>query len=113
MGEGGRDEPLAVGASRQRIKEQPSASRPAEGDDSEPVSIEAQLTLLRQLYGARIEITLRDLPRHKRAAAIKALRRELKAAIRAITERRSEERAARRIAARLRRIPFRHPEPNK
>jgi uncharacterized protein involved in exopolysaccharide biosynthesis len=58
---------------------------------------------LRQFYGAAIDATQRTAPKHERVAAIRALRRELKAAILAITTRHRNEQAVRRVAARHRR----------
>lgn len=108
-----RDEPPAAGAARRRIDEEPSKSHPVEGNEGKSVSVEAELLLLRQLYGARIEIARRNAPRPDRAAAIKALRLDLKAAILAVTARRRIEQATRRDAALLRRMPLRAPELNK
>lgn len=100
-----RDSSPGAGASRRRIDEQPKEIRQTESDDGEAVSVGAKLSLLRQLYGARIEIARRHIPRRDRAAAIKALRLELKVAILAVTERARRERAARREAVRLRKPP--------
>jgi hypothetical protein len=61
------------------------------------------LNLLRQFYGACIDITRRTKPAHERAAAIRALRLELKAAVLAITTRHQNEQASRRAFARRRR----------
>lgn len=99
----GGDEPLTGGASRQRVREQPNQQRQVEGDATEAISIDGAITLLRQLYGARIEAARRNTPAHDRAAMIRALRNELKAAIRAVTERKRETAAARRKAAAHRR----------
>jgi len=101
-GEGGRDEPLAVGAARQRNDEKPEVSQKPEGDEEELGSIDGKLDLLRQLYGARIETARRVKPGQERAAAIRALRRELKAATLAITTRHREEQAIGRAAVRSR-----------
>jgi hypothetical protein len=64
---------------------------------------------VRCFYGAAIDITRRTAPKGERAAAIRTLRRELKAAILAITARHRNEQASRREAARHR--PKLH-EPN-
>jgi hypothetical protein len=80
-----------------------------EGDGEEALSIEGSLNLLRALYGARIEAVRRDKPKADRAAAISALRHELKVAIRALTERRRNDAASRRATWRQRRQP-REPE---
>jgi hypothetical protein len=72
-------------------------------DDSEPPSIDGELTLLRQSYGAAIDATRRSAPKRDLAAAVRALRRELKAAIFAITTRHRNEQASRRALARHRR----------
>ena len=102
-GEGGRDEALTGGASRQRSNEQPEASHQAEGAEDQAASIDGELNLLRQFYGAAIDATRRSTPKRERAAAIRALRRELKAAVLAITTRHRNEQAARREAVRRRR----------
>jgi hypothetical protein len=102
-GDGGRDEPLTGGASRQRIDEQPAASHQVESAEDRAVPIDGELDLLRQFYGAAIDAVRRGAPKHERAAAIRALRRELKAAILAITTRQKNEQASRRAAARHRR----------
>lgn len=90
-----RDEPPAVRASRRRMDEQPRPSRQMEGDDDEALSVDAKLMLLRRLYGARIEAVRRDMPANERAAAIRALRLDLKAAILAITECKRQKQATR------------------
>jgi hypothetical protein len=72
--------------------------RQAEGDDAESISIEFRLTLLRQLYGARIEAVRRTVSKHDRTAAIRALRNELKADMRSLVERNRIDRAAHREA---------------
>ena len=108
----GGDEPLTGGASRQRVSEKPNQQRQAEGETAEPISIDGAISLLRQLYGARIEAARRNTPAHDRAAMIRALRNELKAAIRAVTERKRETAAARRKAAAHRREE-RQPTPDK
>jgi hypothetical protein len=61
------------------------------------------LNLVRQFYGACIDITRRTKPAHERAAAIRALRLELKAAVLAITTRHQNEQTARRAAIHRRR----------
>jgi hypothetical protein len=68
------------------------------------VSCAAELSALSLLYGARIEATRRATPKSERAAAIKALRRDKKAAARQITERRRNERVSQRFAAQRKRI---------
>jgi hypothetical protein len=98
--ESGRDEPLAAGASRQRIDGQPNSLRQFGGDEEEAVSIDGELNILRQFYGACIDATRRSKPAHERAAAVRALRRELKAAVLAVTTRHRNEQAAHREAAR-------------
>jgi hypothetical protein len=60
---------------------------------------------LRQFYGAAINATRRATPKQERAAAIRALRRELKAAILAITTRHRDENTARLAALRRFRKP--------
>jgi len=56
------------------------------------------LDLLRRLYSARIDVARRTAPARERPAAIRALRRELKAAILAVTTRHRNEQASRRHA---------------
>jgi len=102
-GEGGRDEPLAGRAARQRNDEQPDASYRTENAEDQVVSIGGELNLLRQFYGAAIDTTRRAAPKRERAAAIRALRRELKAAILAVITRHRNEQALRRAIARQRR----------
>lgn len=98
-----RDDSPKARALLRRIEQKPEASQRTVNDGSEVIAVDGKLAFLRQIYGARIEIARRNTPHRERAAAIKALRLELKAAIRAVTERRREERAVRREAARLRR----------
>ena len=74
-----------------------------EADDSRPISIESEISLLRAFYGSAIDTVRRTAPTLERAAAIRALRRELKAAILAITSRHRSEQATRRAAVRRRR----------
>jgi len=64
---------------------------------------------LRAFFGAAIAAVRRDVPKSARAAATKALRQRLKAAIRAVTERRRQTAANRRAARRQKRSP-RDPE---
>ena len=108
-GEVDRDEPPGAGASLRRIDEQPPSERQPAGDEEEGMSIAGALDALRLLYGARIAALRRSLPKRERAAAIKALRNEKKAAVRELTERKRQENAARRAADRLRRPP---PDPS-
>jgi hypothetical protein len=95
-GEGDRDEPLTGGAARQRNDEQPETSHQADGAEDQVVSIDGELDLIRQFYGAAIDVTRRTAPKRERAAAIRALRRELKAAILAVTTRYRNEQTSRR-----------------
>jgi 3-oxoacyl-(acyl-carrier-protein) synthase len=74
-----------------------------EGAEDQVVSIDGELDLLRRFYGAAIDATRRSVPKRERAAAIRALRRELKAAILAVTTRHRNEQASRRAALRRRR----------
>lgn len=97
------DETLPGGASRQQMEGQPDRQRHDDGDEDTDAPIGGLLNLLSQLYGARIEAAGRTLPQHERAAAVRALRRELQAARRAITEPRQATRAARRRRMRKRR----------
>jgi hypothetical protein len=103
-GAGERDEPPGAGASLRRIDEKPPSERQAAGEEGEAFSYEGEVSALHLLYGARIEATQRSAPKHERAAAIRALRQELRAALREVTERRRNESAARR-EARLRSVP--------
>lgn len=97
-GEGGRDEPLVARAGNRRIDEQPEGLRHAEGVEYQVVSIDAELDLMRRFYSAAIDVARRAVPRRDRAAAIRAIRRELKAAILAVTTRHRNEKASRRAA---------------
>ncbi len=72
-----RDEPLVVGANYQR--------------DEEP-NQDAESEAIRRHYGARIELVSRNLSREEREAIIRALREEMAAALRAIAERRRQNR---------------------
>jgi hypothetical protein len=101
--EADRDEPPGARASPRRIEQQPEPSRRFEGDEEKAIPIDGELNLLRQFYGACIDATRRAKPAHERAAAIRALRCELKAAILAITTRHRNEQIARRSTALLRR----------
>ena len=71
--------------------------------EDQVVSIDGELALLRQFYGAAIDIARRTVLRRDRPAAIRALRRELKAAIFAVTTRHRNEQASRRALLRYRR----------
>lgn len=79
------DETLTGRASRQRTDEQPTKLRQAKGEDSEAISVETHISLLRAFYDAAIAFGRRDLPSSNRAAALNTLRRRLKAAIPAVT----------------------------
>jgi hypothetical protein len=96
-----RDEPPGAGATRWRVEDQPARLRHREDEPGEAVSVDARLTLLRCFYGARIEAARRDLPASQRAAAVVALRQELKAATRALLHRERSEKALRRARLRL------------
>ena len=95
-GERDRDELSGAGASPWRREDQPAQLRRGEGDQAEDASFAAELSSLRQFFAAKIEIARRVVAPADRAAAIKELRREQRAAMRAITERRGQDRAATR-----------------
>jgi hypothetical protein len=82
-----------------------------EGAEAQLDSIDGELNLLRQFYGAAIDATRRTASKQERAAAIRALRRELKATIFAVTSRHRNEQASRRALARHRR-ELRGPSPD-
>jgi hypothetical protein len=97
-----RDRALAGGASRQRNEGQPEILHQAGGADEQVSSIDGELDQLRRFYGACIEVTRRTKNARERAAAIRALRLDLRAAILAVTTRQRNEQASRREIIRRR-----------
>jgi hypothetical protein len=104
-GENDRDRLPAARAPDRQIENLPNHSRPLTGDQGEAVSCDSQISLLRSMFGARIEAVRRTTSKRDRVAAIKALRQELKAAILAVTERKLSDRAARRLTFLARQNP--------
>jgi len=94
-----------------QVRASESGQHLTEGDDGEAISVEAEISLLRAFFGAAIAAVRRDVPKNDRAAANKALRQRLKAAILAVTERRRQATANRRAARRSQRA--RTPKPDK
>ena len=89
------DEPLTGGASRQRIQKQPTPSHDLEGDDGNPLSLDAEISLVRAFYNSAIETARRAFRKPDRTPIIKALRDQMKLAIRGATERRQYQKASR------------------
>lgn len=108
-GEGERDEPPRERATPRRFDEQPFPERQTAGDEGEALPDPNELDALRLSYVARIAAAQLTAPKGQRGAMVRALRMEMKAAMREITERRRHDRQARREARALRR-PTR-PEP--
>jgi hypothetical protein len=71
-------------------------------DDGNPLSLDGEITMLRAFYGSAIEAARRTLTKQDRFAAVRALRYQMKLAIRGATERRRYETASRRAARRSR-----------